>query len=175
MLASHTCDPLSWPTPSLVLVGSPWCWGTLARLHNKLSSRLKHNTSSSSIRRKQCCSSDCLVRSSTRSNWLRSCSSNSNSSSNSSGSGLGVGPSCGAGSAGTGGAGSRNSGGTGSGAVSSGGGGEEVLLRRWTLGEVVSAAAECGLVVESLTEEPSVKADDRGLPKSFTLVARRKG
>ncbi len=48
-----------------------------------------------------------------------------------------------------------------------------MLLRKWTLGEVVTAVASSGLRVLLLQEEPNVKADDRGLPKTFTLVAEK--
>ncbi len=48
-----------------------------------------------------------------------------------------------------------------------------VLLRRWTLGEVVTACAAAGLAVRALDEQGGPKAADRGLPKTFTLVAAR--
>lgn len=48
-----------------------------------------------------------------------------------------------------------------------------VLHRRWTLGEVVSAAARAGLHVVALDEEAGAKSDDAGLPKVFTLVAEK--
>ncbi len=57
-----------------------------------------------------------------------------------------------------------------------GGGGDKApttLLRRWTLGEVVTAAAGAGLVVARLEEEPGVRGGDAGIPKLFTLVATR--
>lgn len=50
---------------------------------------------------------------------------------------------------------------------------KQALLRRWTLGEVVTAVAEAGLVVRLLEEEPNTKLDDLGIPKTFTLVAER--
>ena len=48
-----------------------------------------------------------------------------------------------------------------------------VQLRQWSLGEVVTAVCEAGLVMQCLEEEPGVKADDAGLPKVFTLVASK--
>lgn len=48
-----------------------------------------------------------------------------------------------------------------------------VLLRRWTLGEVVSACATAGLSLCYLEEEPGPKAADAGIPKLFWLVARK--
>jgi 2-polyprenyl-3-methyl-5-hydroxy-6-metoxy-1,4-benzoquinol methylase len=56
-----------------------------------------------------------------------------------------------------------------------GGGGTAVKarLRKWTLGEVITAVASEGLFIRSLDEEPNTKADDQGIPKTFTLVAER--
>lgn len=48
-----------------------------------------------------------------------------------------------------------------------------VRLRKWTLGEVVTAVAGAGLCLQVLEEEPNHKLDDIGLPKTFTLVARK--
>lgn len=48
-----------------------------------------------------------------------------------------------------------------------------VRLRRWTLGETVTAFAGAGLCVRELVEEPNTKIDDVGLPKTFTLVAEK--
>jgi len=47
-----------------------------------------------------------------------------------------------------------------------------VKLRRWTLGEIVTAFAAGGLRVRSLSEEPNRSSEvfDRGIPKTFTLV-----
>jgi 2-polyprenyl-3-methyl-5-hydroxy-6-metoxy-1,4-benzoquinol methylase len=52
-----------------------------------------------------------------------------------------------------------------------------VLWRKWTLGEVVTAVAAAGLVIRRLDEEPNRSSDvfDRGIPKTFTLVAERCG
>jgi SAM-dependent methyltransferase len=49
----------------------------------------------------------------------------------------------------------------------------EVQLRRWTLGEIVTAFAEAGLRIAGLFEEPNTKLDDAGIPKTFTLVAEK--
>ena len=51
----------------------------------------------------------------------------------------------------------------------------KVLLRKWTLGEIVTAAASSGLCVKVLREEPNLSSDvyDRGIPKTFTLVAEK--
>lgn len=48
-----------------------------------------------------------------------------------------------------------------------------VLQRKWTIGEVVTSAAQSGLTIETLEEEPNHKSHDMGLPKTFTLVARK--
>lgn len=49
---------------------------------------------------------------------------------------------------------------------------ETVLLRYWTLGEIVTEAAKVGFSVETLIEEPNLSSEvyDKGIPKTFTLV-----
>ncbi|KXZ44700.1 hypothetical protein GPECTOR_63g28 [Gonium pectorale] len=66
-------------------------------------------------------------------------------------------------------------GGTRSGAgAASGGGRPTALLRRWGLGEVVSAVGGSGgLRVLLLDEEAGARLDDAGLPKVFTLLAEK--
>ncbi|WP_019910841.1 class I SAM-dependent methyltransferase [Paenibacillus sp. HW567] len=51
-----------------------------------------------------------------------------------------------------------------------------VYWRRWTLGEIVTAAARSGLVIRELAEEPNLSSDvyDKGIPKTFVLVAEKK-
>ncbi len=49
----------------------------------------------------------------------------------------------------------------------------KVRLRKWTLGEIVTAFAHAGLRVVLLHEEPNHKIDDIGIPKTFTLVAEK--
>lgn len=50
-----------------------------------------------------------------------------------------------------------------------------VMLRQWTLGEVVTAAAQSGLMIKGLKEEPNLSSEsfDKGIPKSFVLEAKR--
>lgn len=50
-----------------------------------------------------------------------------------------------------------------------------VYWRRWTLGEIVTAAAVSGLVITQLVEEPNLSSDvyDKGIPKTFTLMAEK--
>lgn len=50
-----------------------------------------------------------------------------------------------------------------------------VYWRRWTLGEIVTAAAASGLRIRQLVEEPNLSSDvyDKGIPKTFTLVAEQ--
>lgn len=50
-----------------------------------------------------------------------------------------------------------------------------VLLRKWNLGEIVTAVAEAGLTIKSLEEEPNLSSEvfDKGIPKTFTLCARK--
>ncbi|MEC0244619.1 class I SAM-dependent methyltransferase [Paenibacillus chitinolyticus] len=51
----------------------------------------------------------------------------------------------------------------------------KVRHRKWTIGEIVTAAASSGLFIEILEEEPNRSSDvyDKGIPKSFTLVAKK--
>lgn len=48
---------------------------------------------------------------------------------------------------------------------------EKVFLRRWTLGEIITAAAESGLTITKLEEHPNLSSEvfDQGIPKTFTL------
>ena len=52
----------------------------------------------------------------------------------------------------------------------------KVLLRRWNLGEVVTAVAKEDLFITSLDEEPNLSSEifDKGIPKTFTLVAEKR-
>lgn len=47
-----------------------------------------------------------------------------------------------------------------------------VLLRKWTLGEIVTSAADAGLMIKKLFEYPNQSSEvfDAGIPKTFTLV-----
>ncbi|WP_230203677.1 class I SAM-dependent methyltransferase [Bacillus massiliigorillae] len=47
----------------------------------------------------------------------------------------------------------------------------QTVQRKWTIGELVTAAATSGLCIEVLEEEPNHKLHDVGLPKTYTLVA----
>ncbi|WP_141603511.1 class I SAM-dependent methyltransferase [Terrilactibacillus laevilacticus] len=51
----------------------------------------------------------------------------------------------------------------------------DVYLRKWTIGEIVTAFAEAGLTITRLDESPNIKISDIGIPKVFTLVAEKKG
>lgn len=48
---------------------------------------------------------------------------------------------------------------------------EKVYLRNWTLGEIVTAAAQSGFRIEALIEEPNLSSDvfDKGIPKTFII------
>jgi SAM-dependent methyltransferase len=50
---------------------------------------------------------------------------------------------------------------------------QHVLLRKWTLGEIVTSIAHAGLFIERLVEEPNPKLADKGIPKTFTLIAKK--
>jgi len=51
----------------------------------------------------------------------------------------------------------------------------KVFLRKWNLGEIITAVAGEGLMVQSLEEEPNLSCEvfDKGIPKTFTLVAKK--
>lgn len=53
----------------------------------------------------------------------------------------------------------------------------KVQLRYWTLGEIVTAVARAGLVIRELVEEENQSSEvfDKGIPKTFTLVAEQPG
>lgn len=50
-----------------------------------------------------------------------------------------------------------------------------VLLRKWNLGEIVTAVSQSGLMIKSLDEEANLSSEvfDKGIPKTFTLVAEK--
>ncbi|MEW4372284.1 class I SAM-dependent methyltransferase [Paenibacillus kandeliae] len=52
---------------------------------------------------------------------------------------------------------------------------EKVYLRNWTLGEIVTAVASAGLIIKVLEELPNQSSDvfDKGIPKTFTIVAEK--
>jgi 2-polyprenyl-3-methyl-5-hydroxy-6-metoxy-1,4-benzoquinol methylase len=51
----------------------------------------------------------------------------------------------------------------------------KVFLRNWTLGEIVTSVASEGLYIKILEELPNLSSDvfDKGIPKSFTIVAEK--
>jgi 2-polyprenyl-3-methyl-5-hydroxy-6-metoxy-1,4-benzoquinol methylase len=52
---------------------------------------------------------------------------------------------------------------------------EKVFLRKWNLGDIITAEAKCNLIIECLDEEPNLSCEqyDKGIPKTFTLTARK--
>lgn len=52
---------------------------------------------------------------------------------------------------------------------------KKVQLRKWILGEIITAIAKSKLVIESLDEEPNLSCEvyDKGIPKTFTIVAKK--
>lgn len=52
---------------------------------------------------------------------------------------------------------------------------QKVLLRKWNLGEIITSVAKSGFIIESLDEEPNLSSEefDKGIPKTFTLVAKK--
>jgi 2-polyprenyl-3-methyl-5-hydroxy-6-metoxy-1,4-benzoquinol methylase len=49
----------------------------------------------------------------------------------------------------------------------------KVVQRKWTIGELITAVGQSGLVIKVLEEEPNHKLHDMGLPKTYTLVAAK--
>jgi 2-polyprenyl-3-methyl-5-hydroxy-6-metoxy-1,4-benzoquinol methylase len=50
---------------------------------------------------------------------------------------------------------------------------KKAYLRKWTLGEVITAVANSGLFIQALDEDENSKPDDKGIPKIFTIVAKK--
>lgn len=50
---------------------------------------------------------------------------------------------------------------------------QKARLRKWTLGEVVTAVAEVGFHIELLKEDENPKPEDKGIPKLFTLISSK--
>ena len=51
----------------------------------------------------------------------------------------------------------------------------KVVQRKWTIGELITAVGQSGLVIKVLEEEPNHKIHDIGIPKTYTLVAENIG
>ncbi|MFD0619631.1 class I SAM-dependent methyltransferase [Paenibacillus sp. GCM10027629] len=51
----------------------------------------------------------------------------------------------------------------------------KVYLRNWTLGEIVTSIAREGLTIKVLEELPNLSSEvfDKGIPKTFTIVAKK--
>ncbi|RXJ03077.1 methyltransferase domain-containing protein [Anaerobacillus alkaliphilus] len=52
----------------------------------------------------------------------------------------------------------------------------KVYLRNWTLGEIITAIADENLFIKTLEELPNQSSDvfDKGIPKTFTIVAEKR-
>lgn len=49
----------------------------------------------------------------------------------------------------------------------------QVVQRKWTLGELITAIGQSGLMIKVLEEEPNHKVHDMGIPKTYTIVAEK--
>lgn len=49
----------------------------------------------------------------------------------------------------------------------------QVVQRKWTLGELITAIGQSGLMIKVLEEEPNHKVHDIGIPKTYTIVAEK--
>ena len=54
---------------------------------------------------------------------------------------------------------------------------QKVYLRNWTLGEIVTTIASEDLTIKVLEELPNLSSEvfDKGIPKTFTIVAKKEG
>ncbi|WP_230199489.1 class I SAM-dependent methyltransferase [Bacillus testis] len=50
---------------------------------------------------------------------------------------------------------------------------KETVHRKWTLGEIITSVGSSGMRITILEEEPNHKIHDIGLPKTYTLVAKK--
>lgn len=50
---------------------------------------------------------------------------------------------------------------------------QKAHLRKWTLGEIITAIANQGLYIKLLKESENNQPDDKGIPKLFTVVAEK--
>lgn len=50
---------------------------------------------------------------------------------------------------------------------------QKAHLRKWTLGEIVTAIANNGFYIKTLEESESPKPEDKGIPKLFTIEAKK--
>ena len=52
---------------------------------------------------------------------------------------------------------------------------EKVMLRKWTMGEIVTSIAAAGFIIKILEELPNMSSEvyDQGIPKTFTIVAEK--
>lgn len=50
---------------------------------------------------------------------------------------------------------------------------QKANLRKWTLGEIVTAVAKNGFLIQTLEESESPKPEDKGIPKLFTIEAKK--
>lgn len=50
---------------------------------------------------------------------------------------------------------------------------QKANLRKWTLGEIITAIARCGFYIQTLEESESPKPEDKGIPKLFTIEAKK--
>ncbi|WP_411679248.1 class I SAM-dependent methyltransferase [Clostridium thailandense] len=50
---------------------------------------------------------------------------------------------------------------------------QKAHLRKWTLGEIVTAIANNGFYIQTLEESESPKPEDKGIPKLFTIKAKK--
>jgi len=50
---------------------------------------------------------------------------------------------------------------------------QKALIRKWTLGEIITSLAESGFFVKELNESEGQKPEDKGIPKLFTICSKK--
>ena len=50
---------------------------------------------------------------------------------------------------------------------------KKALLRKWTLGEIITALAQVGFLIKELNESQGPKPEDKGIPKLFTICSSK--
>jgi len=50
---------------------------------------------------------------------------------------------------------------------------QKALLRKWTLGEIITSLAQAGFLIKELNESEGPKPEDKGIPKLFTVCSSK--
>ena len=50
---------------------------------------------------------------------------------------------------------------------------QKALIRRWTIGEIITSLADSGFLIKELEESEGPKPEDKGIPKIFTICSSK--